>query len=392
MTDVLQDEEGNSYSKGRKLAAADTAEGGEPKEAVVTCEDIWSQLQMECIQMQCDGDELLTDAIRRVRRTAGNYAQIYLDDEGTPNAGRFAWCAMAAFAAKQVVAGVEYANDKIDSWSPLVVRQAANVTFYYLLKGNLWLFFETVPWHLHWKKYGSQAFFHCVDRRNVDTYDTPAKELTKKLPWALGENSSLKKAIEERVYLIDLQGELPWEEVIITDSTGALAEANNCQVTSALKKAFELIDKYESAEIKEEQQNYAIQGAEKLLVHEQKLRLQAWMYEHEEFRTALWGNSMGRWAWHLFGAKDPEVIFNAEPRITPEIERELEAIGLRPQDVTETMSSEEGELYDIDDRWKYIQDLLKQFRWLMYDGFHYKGEFRDYMIRQLEDIANWQAV
>lgn len=107
---IVDTQEGVSYVKGRALKQAHTrAEPGATEDAVVTCCDLWSSVQADSIKLLAENNVLIPKALRRAKRTAGNYAQLFLNDEGTEFQGRFYWAGLAAFAAKQVVDGIEFA-------------------------------------------------------------------------------------------------------------------------------------------------------------------------------------------------------------------------------------------------------------------------------------------
>lgn len=190
---IVDTEEGRTYVKGRILKKADTrAEEGATEDAVANCTDLWSLMQAQSIALLAENNTLMPKVLRRSKRTAGNYAQLFLDDEGTEHQGRFYWAGLAAFAAKQVVDGIEFAESKFDEFVGQA-RLMSRVTYYYLLKGNFFVFLEITPWMLHWRKFGSEAFFRDVDCRNVTTYDPVIIEQMKSMPWALGENTALRK-------------------------------------------------------------------------------------------------------------------------------------------------------------------------------------------------------
>ena len=135
------------------------------KDCVVQCEDLWSLAQSKTLVMLSANGKLLESVVPRARRTAGNYAQLFLDDEGTPAQGRFYWPGLAAFAAKQVVEGIEYADKNLGAFVAQV-RAMAGISLYYLLKGNFWVFAEVTTWKVFYKDHGADLFFHCIARRN----------------------------------------------------------------------------------------------------------------------------------------------------------------------------------------------------------------------------------
>ena len=169
--------------KGRQLGFAMTSK--EPNYCVtciVTCEDQWSIMQMEALEKmgeEVDGEIgliFIEDAVRRAKRAAGNYALLFLNDEGTDKEGRFYWPGLAAFAAKQVADGMETARKFYSTESRSAfeaVRYAAAVTYYYLAKGNLWLFLEVVPWHLFYRQYGVKSF-------NIASSDATSRPTTRR--------------------------------------------------------------------------------------------------------------------------------------------------------------------------------------------------------------------
>lgn len=389
---IVDKEEGVTYVKGRILKQAHTrAEPGATEDAVATCCDLWSRTQVDSIQLLSNNHVLIPKALRRAKRTAGNYAQLFLDDEGTEHQGRFYWAGLAAFAAKQVVDGIEFAETKFGS----VVGQArlmSRVTYYYLLKGNFWLFLEITPWMLYWRKFGSKAFFRDVDCRNVTTYDPVIIEQMKSMPWAMSENSVLRKDLEKHMRVLDVR-KLNWE-MNLTDNKGALGEMKQCKATEDLKNGFRQIEEYLStkdSDPKDWKEDIAFKSAESFLKHEQNQHLQVMAYDHPELKFAINNNDLGRRLWNLLGAKDPSLVFNAAPMITREIEvSELESFGLTEKDVTVTMELEHGKLYEPEDRMAYVAEILAQYHKLMTQGRDFKGQFRPYMIQQMQTIAAWK--
>ena len=177
--------------------------------------------------MLAGNNVLIPKVLKRAKRTAGNYAQLFLEDEGTEYQGRFYWAGLAAFAAKQVVDGIEFAESKFDE----VVGQArlmSRVTYYYLLKGNFWVFLEITPWMLYWRKFGSDVFFRDVDCRNVNTYNPVILEQMKTMPWSMGENTALRNDLERKMRVLDIR-KLNWQ-MNLTDGKGALVEMTQCVV------------------------------------------------------------------------------------------------------------------------------------------------------------------
>ncbi len=327
---IIDTEEGVTYVKGRALKQAHTrAEPGATEDAVATCCDLWSLVQAESIQLLAENNVLIPKVLRRAKRTAGNYAQLFLEDEGTEHQGRFYWAGLAAFAAKQVVDGIEFAESKFDS----VVGQArlmSRVTYYYLLKGNFWLFLEITPWMLYWRKFGREVFFRDVDCRDASTYDPLITERMRSMPWALGENTPLRNDLEKNIGGFNIRTRD--RGMSLTDSKGALMEMNQCKATKDLKKGFSQIEQYEIAEdpiTQAEKEDLAFKSAQSFLDHEQNQHLQAVVYDHPEFKFAIDNNDVGRRLFNLLGAKDPSLVFNAAPMITREIEvQELMPFGL----------------------------------------------------------------
>lgn len=386
---IVDTQEGVSYVKGRSLKQAHTrAEPGATEDAVVTCCDLWSSVQADSIKLLAENNVLIPKALRRAKRTAGNYAQLFLNDEGTEFQGRFYWAGLAAFAAKQVVDGIEFAESKFDS----VVGQArlmSRITYYYLLKGNFWVFLEVTPWMLYWRKLGRDVFFRDVDCRNIATYDPVIAEKMRLMPWALGENTSLRRNLEKNMYVFDIR-KLNWE-MNLTDGKGALIEMKQCKATEDLKNGFRQIRAYETTHDSALKEDLAFSSAEFFLAHEQNHHLQTVVYDHAEFKFAIDNNDLGRQLFNLLGAKDPSLVFNAAPMITREIEvRELEKFGLTGNDTTITMELKDGKLYSAKERMKYVQEILDQYHKLMTQGRDFDGQFRLYMMKQMNVIAAWK--
>ena len=389
---IIDTEEGVTYIKGRILKKAYTrAEEGATEDAIVTCCDLWSLMQAQSIALLAQNNVLVPKALRRAKRTAGNYAQLFLDDEGTEHQGRFYWAGLAAFAAKQVVDGIEFAESKFDHFMA-DARLMSRVSYYYLLKGNFWLFLEITPWMLYWRKFGREAFFRDVDCRDVTTYDPVITQQVQAMPWALGENTSLRLDMEKNLRKLDIR-HLNWQ-MNLTDDKGALAEIKQCRATVPLKEGFRYVEAYEivnepgSKELREE---LAFKSADYFLKHEQNIHLQAMIYNHPEFKLAIDSNDLGRRLWNLVETKDPTLVFNAAPMVTREIEiRELQPYGLTAEDVTVTMGLKQGKLYDPEARMKYVMAILKQYHYLMTKGRDFDGQFRLYMIEQMQVIAAWK--
>lgn len=353
------------------------------KNCAVTCEDQWSVTQLQTVNLLCEGHKLVEDSIRRSKRTAGNYAKLYLSDEGTEREGRFYWPGLAAFAAKDVVNGIAFADEKMGSFVAQA-RAMAGVSLYYLLKGNLWVFVEVTTWALFYKTYGAELFEHCVDRRDVATYDSVAKTLMRNMPWALGENVDLKKSIEKRLKAFDVVN-WQWSTLRLGDAVGALTEVKNCKATKPLKTGFSLLKAYEQTSDAQQRGKYAYDSATEFLIHEQTLHLQKLVYDHEAFQFAMKNNDLGRYWWHFMGARDPSLIFNAQASITRDIEAsKLEPLGLSKDSVEVTMALDDGKLYNSADRMRYVKRILDQYHMLMQNP-----RFKPYMVRQLTTIAGW---
>ncbi|MFM0130532.1 DUF2515 family protein [Paraburkholderia sediminicola] len=381
---LINSDEGTVYLKGRMLGEGVLNQTPDScKDCTVSCEDQWSSTQMENIALESKDQMFLQDPIRRAKRTAGNYAQLFLGDEGTDKAGRFYWPGLAAFAAKEVVAGMELALQFLSWDKPQAAiaqaRASAVVTFYYLAKGNLWVFLEVTTWHLFYKKYGKELFEHCKGRRNVDTYDEKVKPIIKGLPWAMGQNDGLIHALRKKANPMIVIG-----DDLIKDGS-ALAEMKNCQITDYLSTGFGYLEAYESAP-NSKRSSLAYDAAWAFLNHEQTLHLQAMVYDHSEFRAAIDMNDFGRLpVLRAFsGAKDPTVFFNASAEITPEIvEQQLKPYGLTEEDIKVKM--DEGKLYLTDDRMIYVKKILKKYHDLMSSD-----RYRPYMVSQISTISGWK--
>ena len=328
-------DEGRVYIKGGVLGESKLNQTpGSCKTCTVNCENLWSMVQMENIGLESEDGQFILDPLRRARRTAGNYAALFLADEGTDKAGRFYWPGLAAFAAKEVVAGMELALHFL-SWDKpqsgvAQARMSAIVTFYYLAKGNLWVFLEVTTWHLFYKKFGQPLFERCKKRRNVGSYDEAVQSIVKSLPWATGQNNGIIATLKEKANPLLVIG-----SDMIQDGA-ALAEMKNCQVTDHLSRGFQYLEAYEVTTNTETRQSLAYKAAWAFLNHEQTLHLQAMVYEHDEFRKAIDMNDFGRMPiMRAFsGAKDPTLFFNASAEITPEIsEGQLKPYGLKEDDI-----------------------------------------------------------
>ena len=385
---LVHDATEQGYVIGRTVGCGVTNERpGSFVECIITCEDEWSQVQMEVITQLTAQRVLVQDAIRRAKRTSGLYAALFLGDEGTPQASRFYWPGLAAFAAKQVVDGIELADTTQGSFVAQA-RAMAGISFYYLLKGNLWVFLEVAPWMLFWKTKGANRFKHCMGRRNVNTYLPYAVETMQKMPWAKGENTQLKKAIQKRMRALNILT-LEWNTLHFSDSRGALAEMNNLQKTTHLEAGFTLLEKAEKLPVGGEERNEALyKSALSFLNHEQLLHLQAMVYDHPEFQFAMENNDLGRRLWHVMGAKDPSVFFHSKPEITTEIlEKELKPLQLDEEKTVATMTLEDGSLYNPEARMKYIGDnVLKKYHSLMTKH----PKWREYMIKHLRVLEGWK--
>ncbi|MGN6085719.1 DUF2515 family protein [Trinickia sp.] len=387
--------------KGRQLGFAMTSK--EPNHCVtciVTCEDQWSIMQMEALEKMGEdvkgeiGLIFIEDAVRRAKRAAGNYAQLFLDDEGTDKEGRFYWPGLAAFAAKQVADGLVIADGIIDGKSRSVfgaARFAAAVTYYYLAKGNLWLFLEVVPWHLFYRQYGARSFNHCGERRNFETYDAPVKAMIEPLPWAKGPDEDLVKRLRKRALLGNFDH--PISSPPLKDGA-ALAEMNNCRMTEHLRQAFEYIEEYEQTGDLQHKQESAYNAAWASLQHEQEQHLQRMVYDHPEFRSALgkndWARGIPVLGW-LLGATDPTLFFHSEPTVDDEIyERDVAPYGITLEEITARMEAHEGPLYDSLERMKYAKQILDKYHKLMTGivGVDGKPPQREYIVEQIRVISD----
>jgi hypothetical protein len=382
------------YVKGRQLGFAMTSK--EPNacvECTVTCEDQWSMIQMQATAMMTEGGEFISHAMRRAERTAGNYAQLFLDDEGTANAGRFYWAGLAAFAAKQVVDGMKTARQFL-LWRPQsaseLVRFSAAVTYYYLAKGNLWVFLEVVPWHLFYRQYGPACFQHCCERRDVDTYDAPVKKMIKKQPWASGPNEGMLQVMDMAVPIANFKHPIGSRPL---NDGAALAEINNCRMTEPLRRAFAYIRDYETKTEKNIKGLAAYNAAWASLEHEQKLHLQRMLYDHPEFKNALDMNDRARCfpnlAW-LTGATDPTLFFHADAQVDEKTyQRDVEPYDITMEEITAKMELKDGALFDVDARMRYVEVILQKYHKLMTatSAVNGKPPHRDYMVGQMKIIA-----
>jgi hypothetical protein len=384
------------YVKGRQLGFAMTSK--EPDTCVtcvVTCEDQWSMVQMEAIDiMKDERGGFLTHAMRRAKRTAGNYAQLFLDDEGTDKAGRFYWTGLAGFAAKQVVDGMATTLEFLRGGRPQsrvgAVRFSAAVTYYYLAKGNLWVFLEVVPWHLFYRQHGPTLFEHCSRRRNVETYDKPVKDKVKELPWASGPYEGMLQLLRKEVSVANF--DQPVSSPPLKDGA-ALAEMNHCQMTMHLREAFKYIQYFEVTEGKDEKDDAAYKAAWASLEHEQKLHLQKMIYGHPEFQSAMskndWARSMPPLAW-LFGATDPTLFFHAEAEVDEETyQRDVAPYGITREQVKARMEVKDGHLFDVEDRMEYVRQILDKYHELMTMVADKPGQHshRGYIVGQIKVIA-----
>lgn len=391
---VAFSESDQPYVKGRQLGFAMTSKDPDAcKTCTVTCEDQWSMVQMQAVGIMSDDGEFLTDVMRRAQRTAGNYAQLFLDDEGTDKAGRFYWPGLAAFAAKQVVDGMETAREFICGRPQSLagaVRFSAAVTYYYLAKGNLWVFLEVAPWHLFYRQYGATLFQHCIDRRNVETYDDPVKATVQGLPWASGPNEGLLALLRKEVSVVNFNH--PASGPPLKDGA-ALAEMNNCQITAPLREAFGFIQDYEARTGTEAKNRVAFNAAWAALRHEQKLHLQHMIYDHPEFQSAMgkndWARGYPRLAW-LFGATDPTLFFHADGQVDDATyQRDVAPYSLTLEEITARMEVKDGHLYVAADRMRYVEQILGKYHKLMTKGTDSRGQrsHREYLVGQMRVIA-----
>ncbi|PRE87341.1 DUF2515 family protein [Burkholderia gladioli] len=381
---LVNQEEGTVYLKGGLLGESTLNQTPDScKDCTVTCEHQWSMIQMDNVALEADGLNFLKDPMRRAKRTAGNYAQLFLGDEGTDKAGRFYWPGLAAFAAKEVVAGMDLALHFL-SWDKAQsalgqARMSAIVTFYYLAKGNLWVFLEVTSWHLFYRKYGKDLFEHCKARRNVESYDPAVRKIVQGLPWAMGQNDGLIDGLKKKSNPLWVIG-----GDMINDGA-ALAEMKQCQVTTYLSNGFALLESYEAAGA-QQRPDLAYKAAWQFLLHEQTLHLQAMVYNHAEFRNAIDMNDFGRLpVLRVFpGAKDPTLFFNASAEIDPNDPR-MKSAGLGEDDIKVTMERKDGSLYNATERMKYVKKILDKYHALMSSQ-----RYRPYMIQQISTIAGWK--
>lgn len=378
---VVNDGEGTAYLKGRQVGQGTTNQMPDScVDCTIKCEDLWSVAQMKNIGFEAESGRFIEDAMRRAKRTAGNYAQLFLADEGTDKAGRFYWPGLAAFAAKEVVAGMDLAMQFMSVQKPQaalgMARDSARVTFYYLAKGNLWVFLEVTTWHLFYRDYGKELFEHCKEKRDVGTYDPAVKKIIQSLPWASGPNNGLIEALRKKIVVFGAAE--------IMDGS-ALTEMNQCKLTPYLNNGFGLLAQYEASSAKG-RPPLARSAAWQFLLHEQTLHLQKMVYDHKEFRDAIDMNDFGRLPVlrSLSGAKDPTVFFNASADVTPSIEEtELKPYGLQTDDIKVTMDT--GKLYDTTDRMGYVTKILNKYHYLMTSP-----RYRPYMIEQIRTIGGWK--
>jgi hypothetical protein len=86
----------------------------------------------------------------------------------------------------------------------------------------------------------------------------------------------------------------------------------------------------------------------------------------------------------ITGARDPDLIFNAAPTITSQTESaQLKPVGLTASQVSEKMQLDDGKLYEVAARMKYVERILSRYHRLM-------RLYRPYMVSQLNSIKGWK--
>lgn len=309
-------------------------------EVVLGCDKLWAMGQEEAIRRlskkrssASSKYELISDFSARAARIAAAYASFYLEqgEDGKPELkGRFYWMGLAAFASKQVKCGLDFIpNDPYLLLTPPLVQPPLRIGKNSLGKGNFWLFQDIFVWHWFYSKYPKQ-FDECAPERNARSCEGQIKTNIDSLPWA-------------------------------DDALGILV---NLHVTDELKSGFKAIKETETMSLGEARRRKQFDSLMAIADHEQRKILQPLIYQDVPFRATLKMQAGFEWA----------------PFVPVRVAAFSTACDIKEPEHRVQMS--EGDLYDENDRMKFISSIAQQYHYLM-------GTQEAYMEREIRAISTW---
>ncbi|MDR6915533.1 hypothetical protein J2X66_002401 [Pseudomonas sp. 3296] len=309
-------------------------------EVVLGCDKLWAMGQEEAIRRlskkrssASSKYELISDFGARAARIAAAYASFYLEqsEDGKPELkGRFYWMGLAAFASKQVKCGLDFIpNDPYLALTPPIVQPPLRIGKNALGKGNFWLFQDIFVWHWFYSKYKDQ-FDECAPERNARSCEGQIKTNIDSLPWA----------------------------------DDALSILGNLHVTDEIKSGFKAIKESETLPIGEARRRKQFDSLMAIADHEQRKILQPLIYKDVPFRATLKMQAGFEWA----------------PFVPVRVAAFSTACDVKEPEHRVQMS--EGDLYDENDRMKFISSIAQQYHYLM-------GAQESYMEREIRTISTW---
>ena len=245
------------------------------------------------------------------------YAETYLKHgkDGRPDLkGRFYWMGLAAFASKQVKCGLDFIPSEpyLTLFTPLPAQPALRIAKNSLGKGNFWLFQDIYVWHWFYRKFPEQ-FDECAPTRNATQCDGRMQRNVDILPWA----------------------------------QEALQVLNGLQLTDFLRAGFKAIKEFETTTDKERQRGAQLESLLRIADHEQRKILQPLIYNDPYFQAAL--RLQAGTEWITFMPQRVAAFSTACDVEDPELRVRME----------------EGNLFDEDDRMKFITAIAEKYHSLM---------------------------
>jgi hypothetical protein len=291
-------------------------------------------VEKRCFLTQTSKLELVSDFGARAGRIAATYARFYLEQEEGCNPklkGRFYWMGLAAFASKQVRCALDFMPSEEYFTLPVLTpaRVPLRIAKNALGMGNFWLFQDIYVWHWFYAKYPSQ-FGSCTPERSVQSYEPSVKANVRSLPWA----------------------------------KEALPKVKELRTTAEIEKAFNLTKLTEGAGSLRERQQLQYDSLVVIANHEQINILQPLIYESTSFQLVL----------------DAQVAMEDVPMAPKRVAAFSTACDNKQDELRVQM--QEGDLYNQDDRMKFISKIAGRYHQLM-------STQTTYMEGVLREIATW---
>ncbi|MCY1528153.1 hypothetical protein D9M68_632490 [compost metagenome] len=238
---------------------------------------------------------------------------------------------LAAFASKQVKCGLDFIpNEPALTVTPPAVQPPLRIGKNALGKGNFWLFQDIFGWHWFYVRYPSQ-FAQCAPERNASSFREEARKNVACLPWA--------------------------EE--------ALEKLNNFGPTLEILRAFTLMAQLQQTTEKQERLKLQYGSLMAIANHEQLSILQPLIYNDWSFARTL----------------DAQVAMEVLPFVPKRVAAFVVACDTEDPELRVQMTA--GDLYDAQDRMKFITAVAKTYHELM-------NSKKGHMENEISQIATWQ--